>query len=115
MKIPTACCGHSFRNAPPLLPLGDPGVMNLKLLGQFGQGLVALESRQGHLGLRDGSVIPSCVLHNFAPLVGHLPVASVKPGYHLAHCLNFRSPLTVWISSAPLVEVVQNSMPVNRL
>ncbi|MEQ1656343.1 MAG: hypothetical protein ABL960_11640, partial [Nitrospira sp.] len=33
-------------------------------------------------------------LHRLAPLVRHHLVALVKPGYHLAHCPNFRSPLS---------------------
>ncbi len=36
-------------------------------------------------------MIPSRAFHRLAPLVRHLSVALVKPGYHLSHCPNFRS------------------------
>ncbi len=80
-----------------LLPFGDLRGMDLKVLRQFGQRLVAFDRRQGHLGLKCRSVIPSCSLHRLAPLVRHHLVASVKPGYHLPHCPNFRSPLSLEI------------------
>ena len=77
-----------------LFPFGDLRGMDLKLLRSFGQRRVAFDRRQRHLGLTRGSVIPSCSLHRLAPLVRHHLVASVKPGYHLPHCPNFRSPLS---------------------
>lgn len=67
--------------------------MDPELLSQFRQRFVAFDRRQRHLRLKRGPVIPSCSLHCLAPLVRHLLVASVKPGYHLAHCPNFRGPL----------------------
>ncbi|MGH7909389.1 MAG: hypothetical protein ACRENW_06015, partial [Thermodesulfobacteriota bacterium] len=39
-------------------------------------------------------MIPSRSLHRLAPLVRHHAVTSVKPGYHLSYCPNFRSPLS---------------------
>ena len=76
-----------------LLPFGDLGGMDTELLGQFGQRLVAFDGGQRHLRLEGRSMIPSRSFHCLAPLVGHLAVALVKPGYHLPHCPNFRSPL----------------------
>ncbi len=76
-----------------LLPFGDLGGMDPKLLSQFGQRLVTFDRGQRHLRLEGRSVIPSRSFHCLAPLVDHLAVALVKPGYHLSYCPNFRSPL----------------------
>ena len=80
-----------------LLPLGDLGGMDANMLGSFGQGLVAFDRGQCHLRFERCPVIASRSLHGRAPLVRHPLVASVKPGYHLAHCPNFRSPLSTLI------------------
>ena len=69
--------------------------VDAELLGQFGQGLIPFDRSQRHLCFKGGSVIPSRVSHCLAPLCRHLPVALVKPGYHLSHCPIFRSPLSV--------------------
>lgn len=76
-----------------LLPFGDLGGMHAEMLSQFRQRFVAFDRGSGHLGLEGRPVIASRSLHRLAPLVGHHPVASVKPGYHLPHCPNFRGPL----------------------
>ena len=63
--------------------------------------------RQRHVGLKRCSMIPSWSLHRLAPFVGHPSVGWVKPGYHLPHCPNFRSPLypqlapCTWASPSP--------------
>jgi len=71
------------------------GPTNLELLRQLGQRHIAFDRRQGHLGLEGRPVIASRSLHRLAPLVRHHPVTLVKPGYHLAHCPNLRSPLCI--------------------
>ena len=76
-----------------LLPFGDLGGVHAELLCQFCERLVARDGRQRHLGLEGRSVNPSGSLHRLASLVRHHPMALVKPGYHLAHCPNFRGPL----------------------
>jgi hypothetical protein len=66
-----------------LFPFGDLSGVDAELLGQFGQRLVAFDGRHRDLRFEGCSVIPSRSLHRLAPLVGHLAVALVKPGYHL--------------------------------
>ena len=78
-----------------LLPFGDLGGMDANVLSSFGHGLVAFDRSQGHLRVERCPVIASRALHGRAPLVRHLLVASVKPGSHLSHCPNFRSPLSL--------------------
>ena len=68
--------------------------MDEKVLGSFGQGLVAFDRGQGHLSFEKCSVIASRSFHCRAPLVRHPRMALVKHGYHLAHCQNFPSPLS---------------------
>ena len=77
------------------LPFGDLGRMDAKLLGSFGQGLVAFTRGRGHLHVERSPVMASRAFHGRAPLVRHPLVASVKPGDHFAHCQNFLSPLSV--------------------
>ena len=66
--------------------------MDAELLAQFRQRLAFFECRQGHLCLTRRSVIASCSRHRLTPLVRHLLVDSVKPGYHVLHGSNFRVP-----------------------
>ena len=67
----------------------------MKLLGQFRHRIVPFDRGQRHLRLEGRFVIPSRPLYCLAPLRRHLPLALVKPGYHLPHCPNFRSPLYI--------------------
>lgn len=69
--------------------------MDAEVIGQFRQRLVAFDRRQRDLRLKRGPVIPSCSLHRRAPLVRHSLVALVKQGYHLSHCPNCRSLLSL--------------------
>jgi len=83
MARASTCCFH----------IRDLGGVHAKLCRQLRQRLVALERGEGHLGLECRTVIASRSLHHRAPLVRHPSWASVKQGYHLAHCPNFRDPL----------------------
>ena len=78
-----------------LFPFGDLRGMDPELFGQVRQRLVASHCGQGNLRVEGRSMIASRSLHRLAPLVCHHSVGWVKPGYHLPHCPNFRSPLSV--------------------
>lgn len=64
------------------LPVGDLVGMNIKMLRQFRQGLVALEGSHRRLRL-------ATLLLHFMALVGRF----IKQGYHLSACPNFRGRL----------------------
>src|SRR4029077_11678150 len=75
-----------------LLPFRDLGGMHAKLCRQLRQRLIAFDRGEGHLSLEGRPVIASRSLHRLAPLVRPLSGASIKQGYHLAHCPNFWAP-----------------------
>ena len=83
--------GDSFQHMP--FPFRDLAGMYANVCGQLRQCLAAFDGRSGHLGLKGCPVIASRSLHRLAPLVRPPSGASGKPGYHLAHCPNFRGPL----------------------
>ena len=57
------CSKHAFRLDDQLFfPVLDLIRMNVKLLGQFGQGVLPSENSQGHFRLERRRVIPSCAL-----------------------------------------------------
>jgi hypothetical protein len=82
--------------------------MDAELRGQFGQRPVGFDGGQRHLRLKGRPVIPSRSLHLLALWVRHHSVALVKPGYHLAHCLNFQSPLSLEVVATALDNVLRS-------
>ena len=89
-----------------LFPFRNLGGMDTEVLSQFSERLVAFDRGQGHLRREGRSMIPSRSFHCLAPLIHHHLVAFVKPGYHLAHCPNLRSPLCHPLSSLKSSTVV---------
>lgn len=74
------------------LPLGDLVGMHIKVLGQLGEGLVALHGGQGHFGLESWRVVPARSLaHGFSCSAAILAVLRQK--LHLARCPNSPSQL----------------------
>src|SRR5215218_10195671 len=83
------------------LPLGDLVGMHIELLGQFGQGLLALHSGQGHFGLESRRVIAARSLaHRFSCSAAIL--AAVRQKLHLSRCPNFPSRLCLHRSKSLL-------------
>ena len=76
-------------------PVRDLGGMHAKVCRPLRQRRVARARGQGHLSRTCRPVMASRPLHRLAPLVRHLSGASVKPGDHVAHCPNFRGPLSL--------------------
>ena len=70
------------------------GGVHAKLCRQLRQHLAALERGESHLRIECRPMIASGSLHRLAPLVRPPSGASVKQGYHLAHCQNFLGPLS---------------------
>lgn len=77
------------------LPLGDLVGMDIMLLGQFGQGLLATEGGQRHFGLERRRVVPAGTSAHLLLLIPRAYHARIRPPVHLAHCPESRDQLSV--------------------